>query len=228
MKTFSKFVCSLAVAALFSATQASANILAWDVTGTGSPLNATLAATTIDSGIANTPTLSRVGVLGVAAGAAYNNNNWNNAATFNEGNFYVTFSLVVGASPITLDSLDYAINGSNTAPASGRWGFSINGGSFTTFDFTITNPQPAANSSINLGSAVAGAGDTVEFRWWQFGTVNVTGGTAATTGTARIANSATVGNDLQLNYSIIPEPSTVMLIGVGLVGLLAFVRRRHA
>jgi hypothetical protein len=227
MKTLARIVFFIVIAVALSATQASALIVAWDVVGHGSPADTTLTASTIDADIANAAALSRVGVAGVATANAYNSNNtWNNTASFIEGNKYVTFTLVAGASDLVLESLDYAVTLSASAPGSLTWGFKVDGGSFTT---TTTTPGSAAATSLttwNFADTTVTAGQTAEFRMWVWGTVSASGGTATSNGTGRIANIS--GNDLIVNYHVIPEPSTISLIGMGLIGLLAFVRRRHS
>ena len=229
MKTLARVVCILVVGILFSATQASALIVAWDVAGTGSPSTATLNATTINSGVTGTPTLSRVGVTGTATSNAYNSNNaWNNSSTFTAGNKYIDFFITADGSDLLLADLEWAVTLSAGAPNQLTWGYSINGGSFTTTTVTMNSASATSLTTWDYADATLPAGQSVEFRMWCWGTGSASGGTGTANGTARIAN--VTGNDLVVTYSIvnIPEPSTITLIGFGLVGLLAFARRRKA
>jgi hypothetical protein len=57
------------------------------------------------------------------------------------------------------------------------------------------------------------------------GTVNFAGGIAASGGTAFFSLEGPVALDLQVN-GVIPEPSSYLLFGTGLLGLLYFARRK--
>lgn len=228
MKNFGKIICGMAVALAFAAAQASADTLSWDVAGHGTPFDTTLTGVITSTGITPTPALSRVGLAGITAGNSFAQNNWNNTALFGVGNNYITFTLTA-TSALTLDSLQFAMNGSATAPNSGRWGYEINGlGGFTTFNFTLPAALPVSLNTWTIGGTPVSSGDTVEFRFWAWGTTRIDLGTAiaSSSGSVRVGNIT--GNDLVLNYTVVPEPSTIVLIGFGLAGLLAFARRRHA
>jgi hypothetical protein len=112
------------------------------------------------------------------------------------------------------------------APNKLTWGFSVNGGAFTTTTVTMNSTPASSLTTWDFTDATVSAGQSIEFRMWVWGTQSASGGTATSNGTGRIANIT--GNDLVVNYSVIPEPSTITLIGFGLVGLLAFARRRHS
>jgi len=231
MKSLVRVVSCLIVGVVFLATQSSALIISWDVAGHGTPADPTLAASTYNQGdIANVPTLARVGLAGTATANAFNSNNsWNNTATFIEGNHYVDFFVTADGSPIVLQSLGYAVQLSASAPNQLTWGFSINGGAFTTTTVTMTSASPSSLTTWTFGDTpTVASGQSVEFRMWVWGTTSASGvaGNATSNGTGRIANVS--DGDLVLNYSVIPEPSTITLIGLGLVGLLGFVRRRQA
>ena len=229
MKKVITLLGSLTVAFVLSATQASANILAWDVSGFGSPVNATLTATTIDPGIANSPALSRVDIIGAPTGNAFASSGWNNTAGFLQDNKYLTFTLTAASPGITMESLAFAANGSSTDPATWKWGYSVNGGAFT-LSSTFTASSVVQLNTWDFTDVPLSAGDSVEFRFWSYGTTAINGGVASTGGTWRIPGNGNVigSDDLVLTYSVIPEPSTMALIGMGLLGMLAFARRRRA
>jgi hypothetical protein len=217
------FVTLLAGLVLAAGSVANAQILAWDVQGTGTSNNTgyppgTTTANTTASG------LGRTTVQWVNTGNAFNSNTWNITNTFNEADNYIGFTIAPDSGyEITLTSLQFAMNGSNTAPAQGRWGYRIGSGSFNTFDFTLASATPTSLTTWDFVDFTTS--QTVEFRFWAFGTTSINGGTSGAGGTVRIANIA--GNDLVLNGSValIPEPSTYALIGLGLAALF-FLRRR--
>ena len=229
-----KFTCAIAAALVFSVAQTSAVIIAWDVTGHGSPADTTLAASTVDPNLDTTDgfdTLSRVGLGGSAAANSFSSTTWNNTSTFNAANKYITFTInPLAGYQLNLTDLRAAMNGSPTAPNNGRWGYSLDGGTTFTYESDYATPT-AAQSTLNnvFDFTDFSTTSTVVFRFWEWGAVSISGGAANAQGTTRIANIS--GNDLVLNGTvtqIIPEPSTIGLIGLGLVGLVAFARRRHA
>jgi hypothetical protein len=229
MKALIKIVCVVVVAFVFSTVQAPASMLAWDTSGHGSPVDTTLTASTIDPGIGNSPALSRVEIIGAPTGNAFASSGWNNTATFLQNNRYMTFTLVASA-PITLETLAFAGNGSATGARNYRWGYSVNGGAFT-FSSDYLGSQVVQTFTWDFTDVPLSATDSVEFRFWSWGAVGINGGAASTGGTFRIPGNGNIdanGNDLILTYSVIPEPSTMALIGFGLVGLLAFARRHRS
>lgn len=233
--SFTKLGCGVVAALVFSAAQASAVILSWDVTGHGSPVDATLVASTVGSNLDTSggfDTLSRVGVNGAAAGSSFNSSAWNATSTFNQTTKYITFTIKpADGYELTLTDLRAAMNGSNTAPNNGRWGYSLDGGTTFTFqsDFTMANAAPSSLNRV-FDFPDFTTTNAVVFRFWEWGAVSINGGVAnGSAGTTRIANIG--GDDLVLNGTtslVIPEPSVIGLIGLGIVGLLAFARRRYA
>jgi hypothetical protein len=115
--------------------------------------------------------------------------------------------------------------GSNTGPRDFLLQYSLNGTSFTTIGGTRTvvlsawntsSAQPASFSESGFAGAVDNQA-TVYFRLVDNSTTSVNGGGVALGGTDRVDNFTVIA---------VPEPSTVALVGAGLLGLLALRRRR--
>lgn len=218
---FQKLLLALIFIFISSRGLHAATLLGWDISGDNSP--ATTTADIVESNLdltAGLNTLTRTGLTLTSANNSFNSNNWNITNTFDENNKYLSFSLLPSSGyKLTIESLSYVVNGSNTAPGTGRWGFRVgNSGSFTlqnTFAMTFALPTSAAIWDF----ADFEATESVEFRFWVYGTSSINLSTSATGGAARIGNIA--GNDLVLNGSVtvIPEPSASMLVLAGLFGV---------
>lgn len=229
-----KLSCGVVAALVLSVAQGSALIIAWDTAGHGTPGDVTLTASTIDANLATGDGfnyLSRVGISSTGAGNSFNSKGWNPGA-FNQNDKYFTFTIkAVDDFELNLTDLRAAMNGSNTGPRNGRWGYSLDGGTTFTMSSDYTIPY-AAPGSLNVVWDFDDFTTTnaVVFRYWGWGPISIAGGaTNASAGTERI--DAISGDDLIVNGTItqvIPEPSTICLIGLGLLGLVAFARRRHA
>lgn len=206
-------------------------ILAWDMSGDASP--ATLLAESVDASLDTTAGLNELTrtTLNNPSGAnSFNGNGWNITDTFAESSDYFSFSLSPGAGQtLSLTTLQYVHNGSGTGPNNGRWGYSVNGGTFTLQSpFTIPSALPSTPSEWDFVDFQVTESDTVEFRFWAYGATSIAGGAAAAGGSVRIGNATTAGNDLVLNGSVVPEPGSLAFMGLGALGFWAFSRRRRA
>jgi hypothetical protein len=186
-----------------------------------------LPANTIAENITLLSGLNRVGLGASSSANAFGSNGWNITDTFNEADKYIAFSLSVDPGyMVTLTELSWTrLNASNTAPGTGRWGYSINGGSFVLQDtFAITFANAAGVwDSLDIVDATG----SIEFRFWAFGTTSVNGGSSAGAGGVTYRNIA--GEDLVLNGSValVPEPSTYALLALSGLALAGYAARRR-
>lgn len=206
-------------------------VLSWnplDQTIVGSTINPLAANSTVDPNLATgggLNTLTGVGILSGSITNGFGGNSWNTTDTFEPTSDYISFSVQAGSGfELTLSSISFAVNGSNSGPATGRWGYSIGGGSFVLQDtFTITGT--ATSLSWDFTDFVTT--QSVEFRFWAYGATSINGTTSLAAGTVRLADT---GNRLSLDGSLaaVPEPSTCVLLGLGLaMGLKVAGRRKR-
>lgn len=222
---------------------ASAQLLtAFDVSGSGT----TSTSPTPVVGTTVTATgLQRNTVVFASAANSFNSNTWNITNTLNTSSNYIYFDVTTTAST-TFSTLQFAINGSNSAPNQGQWAYTLDGGGTFTLGtagngaFTNVNAAPTSQQLWDFADFTLAPGATVEFRFYEYGTTSINGGTAAVGGTTRIANISGVGNpqyDLLLSGPnaftqpvnvAVPEPTAwaAMAGGAGLLGLVIFRRNR--
>jgi len=167
------------------------------------------------------PTIAASDAGATAANSSPSLRSW--SSTFWAVGDYYQFSVsTLGLSGIQV-AWDQA--GSNTGPPDFVLQWSTNGTTFTQIGGTHAAVLSAWNTSTAqpasfLESGFAGAVDnaaSVIFRVVDNSTVSVNGGGVLTGGTDRIDNFTVIA---------VPEPSTLALIGAGIVGLLALRRRR--
>ena len=220
----------LTLAAITFATAVShAQLLSWEMSG--QPGNQSFDnADTIDPGLSNAASLNsltRVTLNAETLSNSFNSSGWNTTNTRNDSADYITFTLQpISGNQMSLTTLQYVISGSNTAPGTGQWGYSIGGGTFT-YQAPFSIATTASSATWNFTDFTTT--QAVEFRFWAYGTTAVNSANPSTSaGTVRITNIA--GNDLVLNGStaLVPEPSTYAMMGLGaalLVGIQRFRRK---
>lgn len=212
-------------------SKSSAQVAQWNVQGHGSPVDLSLSASNSDANLLAVPALTRVGpgIAPSAAANSFSDLSNNTTATLNTNADYMTFTVAPAAGfQLNLTTLKWIMCGSNTAPGNGAWGFSSDGGATWSVDqFAMALARNTNTFDFTDFSTTS----SVEFRFWSWGTVSVNGGTSAKGGTVRIAqDQANNSPELILDGTVtaIPEPSTLSLIGFGILGMLAFSRRRFS
>ena len=197
---------------------------------TGSPTYTT-DPTGLSTGTTST-NLARMTVTASAANNSFSSVGWNNTSTTaNTSTNYIFFDLTAGTNALTVGNLQYAINGSNTAPNQGEWGFTLDGGNTFTLQPTFTVPftLPSSLATWSFNAFTLASGNTVEFRFFDFGTTAINSANAASNaGSVRIGNIS--GNDLVLNAGAItgaPEPSTLAIMAGAAVLMGVIVYRRN-
>jgi PEP-CTERM motif len=149
---------------------------------------------------------------GFVAGNSISQNGWNG------NNSYFQFTLdATGYQNLVLE---WTGNVSSTGPATNGLWYSTDGGSTFTLFSTFRAPDNAVTVGIetqDLSSVTALNNDALDvFR--IYGT-NVVGGAIGASGTEKIDN-------FSIDAIAVPEPSTMLLVGAGVLGMFAIRRRR--
>jgi hypothetical protein len=149
---------------------------------------------------------------GFPAGNSVSQNGWNG------NNSYFQFTL--NASGYQDIVLSWTGNVSSSGPATNGFWYSTNGGSTFTLFSTFRAPDNNATVGVetqDMSSVTALANNPLDvFR--IYGT-NVVGGTISASGTEKIDNFA-------IDAVAVPEPSAMLLVGAGVLGIFAIRRRR--
>jgi hypothetical protein len=189
--------------------------------GTANGLHAAATAYSTPAGDLD-PTIAASDPGATAANSSPSTHAWS-STQWQVGDYY---QFQVSTLGLTGVQVEWDQAGSNTGPGQFGLQWSTNGTTFTSIGGTHTVPLSTWNTttsqaaSLQSQSSFAGAVDnaaTVTFRVVDLSTVSVNLGTVATGGTDRIDNFTVIA---------VPEPSTVAMIGAGVLGMFAIRRRR--
>ena len=242
MKKLVSLTCGLVVAFVVFAVNAGATVIAdWtfessytSITGSGSDLGPLSPETGSGSASGHHANSASVWSAPVGDGSAksFSVNNWS------VGDY---FQFQVNASGYQDILLDWDQTSSNTGPRDFVLQYSTDGSSFSTFgsQYTVlgniasTSPSRSFWSSASYESAyhlsfdLSSVGGTIDnqsslyFRLVDNSNSSANGGSTASSGTDRVDNFV-------VSATAIPEPSSIMLVGVGLTSLVMVFRRRRS
>lgn len=146
---------------------------------------------------------------GYIAGRDAGNAGWMNSLGY--------WQLTLTASSLSNVVVSFALRGTGTGPTNLLFQYSTDGpaGTYTTFATLSSFNDGSYHAFTNDLSSVLAINNNPEVVFKLVGT-----GATASTGNLRIDN-------LTISAQVIPEPSTIMLVGAGLMGLF-FVRQRRS
>lgn len=230
MNGFTKFAIGSVVALLLSTAQSRADLVVYysftsnqaNAVSTPAWTNATLAADvgpTLSSfsnfHTGTTPLTILAGLSGnlqsgFVAGNAISQNGWDGNASY--------FQFTLNGTGYQSFVLSWAANKSGTGPTNTVLEYSTDGGANFSPALTFTNTAGAAGRVITQDLSAVTALNNNSLDVFRFRGIDV----GAAGGTWKLDNFTIDG------IAIVPEPSTVLLVGMGLVGLFMARRRRQA
>lgn len=215
---------SLALVGLFlSATLSIAGpLVQYDLTG--APGNqATQPATFTASGLTALAISRGAGLNAVAANNSFNSSGWNSLGATD----YVELGFTVTGEPVFVDDFILATRSSNTGPGTIDVQVSIDGGAFTSLTTITQAPGESFKNLVLDVNLVANSSFVVRF--FSANGIAANGGAIGAQGTWRLTNNLSGGvfTPVTLTGTAIPEPSTLLLGGVGLATLAGAAWRRR-
>lgn len=212
------------VALLFFTPFASAEIIvAWDTAGKAGN-EASLPATTVATNISGLNITRGAGLGPIAGAGSFNSNNWDDgtADEFVQLGFTVT-----AGEPWFVETIRMGTRSSATGPGFINVLASVDGGAFFLVDTLVQPNGSFINPIVDINETVA---TSLLLRFVRANNVAADGGTIGGSGTWRIGDflNAETGQfeDIIISGVLTPEPVSLVLFGVGLVGVVAVSRTR--
>lgn len=213
MKTIITSICAAAL--LAGGVAQGQVILDFDFTGApGNQVSTSGTPTGAGVGVISNAIIDRgSGLNPASASNSISSNGWDDLSP--NDYFSIRFDIASG-NAINFQTLSLSTRSSSSGPGFLSVYSSLD--SFSTALFSFTQPGTSTVTANYNISTLTGVTGSVEFRIIADNTTSAGGGTIGSTGTFRI-------NSASFEGSVIPEPSTALLLTLGM-GVLAVVRRR--